>query len=547
MSDPLSSLLGNINQPNMFGQRQEPPIVDFNSLSKPTKQSNGGGFGSKLVGKELKGFMMIEVGTYNTMARRTFQTNLTNEVVSGINDVYKNKPMSKITAGEVAGVCNQFFTISPVVESLVDITNGWKEKRHSFVLAIDVVTPMQTIRKIVSGYTESAFGITTNGLTGSVAPDLNFYVNSIVDLGIVTTHVNGSSYSGGTIKNNVQVITSDYSAFNSNENINLVTPHSILEGIEMAEYMQTAENSTIISADSIASNKGTLVKRDYVIPTKSLTGVLGEYTDALLRSTPSMSECEIFGSAANMLSPTSGMQDHFLSKLLDETGQVKVFDYTQLLSWFPNADDILTVIKTNPTNGLLANSGNSASWTDTTISAQFAYLLAQAVPAILLSFGVSNFSFSMTNMTVGGVGIVYTPNSAPQGFFDKGDSNAILRAIEGIRSRLVAEVINDFTYRGELPFSLTINYGIGVDMMIRTKIGSDPEQDYYYPSFADADLTPAITKSMGQQSKIIGDMKDLITYLPHPKELSSSSFLLGGIETPHRNSGKNDPFSSLMI
>lgn len=74
--------------------------------------------------------------------RSWLQTNLTNEVVSGINDVYKNKPMSKITASEVAGVCNQFFTISPVVESLVDITNGWSEKRHSFVLAIDIVTPI---------------------------------------------------------------------------------------------------------------------------------------------------------------------------------------------------------------------------------------------------------------------------------------------------------------------------------------------------------------------------------------------------------------------
>ena len=61
MSDPLASLLSGVtsNQPMQNTFSNTPATVDFSSISNGNRQRSG--FGSKVVGKELKGFMMIEV------------------------------------------------------------------------------------------------------------------------------------------------------------------------------------------------------------------------------------------------------------------------------------------------------------------------------------------------------------------------------------------------------------------------------------------------------------------------------------------------------
>lgn len=451
---------------------------------------------------------IVESGTYPDQFLRPYVSEVSGSLIDKVEERFAKS--KRFTPSILAAIANQFMVPDYHHRGLVEIPNGWNERRGRFVLTLDIeIGTGDHLKQVVIGYTNSV-GFTTR----SVDHDMEFYINSTFLLTPRTIPTER-----GYQKVLVPIHTNDVLSDRENaglrrrgDELYTIRPEDVFSTLDLENTSQLVDDltdlRTTLSKNSIKSSTANRLGSRY------MANVLSARQKALDNSEYGQSATDINATAQGYVQESYTSDDVFLralSNLRGITATVDNFTFRDLLRIDPEAER-----RTEPyLLDDLARSTTAYSREATQLDGQeeedrVAALIAIAVPALMMESCIHSIKFQVHNQGID-QRFTFIPTDA-KSFMKNVDMDPFVDQFE---ERLIDELL--------YPITGDNRYDIGIELRCRAFGEVDftlywdgmARGRYVIPVFCNSLASPIVTNSRDDVQKMSRNFNSLFEeFLP---------------------------------
>lgn len=461
--------------------------------------------------------IIAESGTYNDLFMRPYQTELSGSIIDTIEERYqKNR---RFTPSMLANIANQFIVPDFRPRGIIEIPNGWNERRGRFYMAIDIhVGSGGRLKQIVLGYTNSV-GFTLS----NVDPDMEFYVNSTFMLQKKTLN-NGR---GGYEEVWSPVGVNDVLADHANEGLRgrsdkrfTIRPEDVYSVIDADQQHQLVDDLTdtrvTLSSNAIKSSVSNRLGASY------MSRVLGARQKALENSQYGQPATELHATAQGYIQEKYTSEDTFLRAI----SHIRGLSTTVNNFMFRDLEDLDPDVRRRTDTILLDNDTRSATHYNQESnrldgqeeSDRIAALIQMAFPAIMMESGIHAMDFQIHNQLHGGQ-VAFIPENV-RSFIKNVDLTEFMDRLE---DRLIDELIVPITAGGRYDIGIRGSCRVFGEIDFTLYFDGENHHRFVLPCFCNSLNAPTVTDDRRDIRKLASDFNDLFDHFL-PSDLAGGGY-----------------------
>lgn len=464
-------------------------------------------------------------GTYNDQWRRPMVSTGAGNVVNQLENIlHKNANLNPVA---MAGPAFQLLQPQPTPEgnAPVVIDNGWETQRLRFLLHVVAEDMMGTaLNYYYSGYT--SFSDLSYG--NNIDPNMVFTINSAQS----TKAMNHRAATGmQTLQlplGAAQILAPTSSPEIANPNkLYSLTPETVVDDI-MTEDLKHVQGSTFINSSSyinapVRSSRNNNVAPDY------MAKLIGGYRAALMGN-PDDSRDSQLEHVKQVMHGYSETEDKFLSWLAQRRIQTagSMGNLTFLRDNQFTVSDLLTLDSScaprckpveNPTIGNNQHSrGGTEFWHKSSVEAQYASLLAQALPSYMAQYQLTKLSLTSNNEMVNGQIVT---------LFNKVNSynnhQNMATVLEVLKTRLDTELFMALSYQNTMQYRVEVHCDLNGETWVIISLGGGVETPFCCPTFCDSLFSSVATTQQSTLDALSKDFSQLFGVVDqHVAEVNSA-------------------------
>ena len=468
-------------------------------------------------------FALFESGRWHDRHTRPLVVNtFTTRMVDELRDT--TSPDGKVNSRSLAGLANNILTLKSEVDSVhdrINISNGWDEKRLSFMLELEVQENYGTRSYLyVTGYSDR---LDVSLQSSSINPDTEFYINNIFELGGTETI---------RLPRNFQIINAHALSDGGldSDNAHMIRPSDVLHRLGLKD--EPRFSSYRDDTNNVSQNQLSTSSRDNTISSRYLANTLNAmqvasryeeptnafYGDDDVYSTRGRSSNNgsnsVYTDAAALVKEESITSNAFLYDLKSNCDYQKhgSFTYGNLRKLVPEIDRVadLYLIKNDPRKrDRRVGDMDGQEWDGHTDTAIAATIIAQAFPTIAFNNLITSIDITFTNEGHRSGAIDYTPGEAVVFFTDRLSADKERDLVLNFADTCITEVLNGLTENGLLDIYLQVNMNIQGDIFINIAFNGGLVEEFNTATFCDSLTTPHITPS----ARINDDLAEGIKFI----------------------------------
>lgn len=440
---------------------------------------------------------LIEVGDMEEQFRKPYNVSADGEILKTIESLIVENGGSISNDLFISAASSAFRLSSESEEVGIAGQRGqraWRERRYRFIanVTLENYTRERHVasRAIVIGYTDRV-DLSHNN---TVADDLRLYVNTVAVVRDIQVNDNGRIRVKSKLVSSQQTLLGDLDLNRGNVDY-LMRPFDIFNTIDThkevgrdgdhIDLRSTFQYGVVLNGRH-ANDSNRYLSSVVQADRQGLTNVETYSNDIMEQSRDT--------EAADIVRPTRLQSNLFLKAIASRSDYAEnnYFEYQDLAELTEGrslkALDAVTRIAPMVRNTF---SYESEQWYGASPETMAAIQICHAVPIIMLDclFSYVDLTISNTHDRSNRTEILVHDMSSYIG--DSFDDRRILEAFEG---RIEREVFNPISSNGYFDVSLDITSEVGGLTRIMMSIDGGPETPYVFPTFADAMLTPMITR-----------------------------------------------------
>ena len=447
--------------------------------------------------------LIHETGTYGDQFRRPYETTITGQAVNMLNERIATAHNSNFNPGMLSGIINDIIVPSATPEGSISISSGWAERRLRFLL--DVEISQQTggsSRELIQGYT-NGMGITS---TGSVAPDMEFYINSTTLLGAQNFVTPMGAQQAWAVRDSSHILVNDYfSGFYAQQPEQRMRPEDMFSIMARPSGLEVG---TFIDQNNMHSDIACKSQRGHGLATSYTSQLINAYKNSSLNDQYGQGHNEMMMNARSYCADGLTTSDAFIRTISQfrDGRPGKVFTFGDLFRFDKNVPNVTRALLSGPTSpNQMHQAGMTASWQGSDRGTQVATIISQSVPALAMEYALTGVYLTSTNRTLNGQIATVVLNA--QGFTEMDLSRNIAAFIH----RFNLEVASAISLNNLTDFGLEINCDLLGETWIKLSLDGSPNTtDYVTPSFADALLVPVLTANAQRATSICNDLHQMM-------------------------------------
>ena len=504
-------------------------------------------------GAYISKLLLMETGTYNDMAYRPYQTNLTLQTAHQVQEATQGgKDLSASTlSGVVGGV------VSPSTEphGAIQIPNGFAERRFRFMMEViytndnSALSSDQT-RQIICGYTDHP-GATRQG---SVDPQMVLYFNSSVIIRDVVELQGGKRVVRSTPSDASHLLSGDYQPNFDTQQVG----HHLMRPQDLFNSM----SSSLVQSDMVFDARTTFAsgaqksRRSNTCSPTYLSRTLQAYKQATQDDQNFVAaEENLYDNAHGLVRERLISQDPFLAEVsMRRFGAVgggslmnNNITFGELEQMSPGLDGRTAVVfaqgvSQQPTNmpfgeDVPHSRGVTEHWGGTNVETVAATTISHSVPSLMADLMLTKAAFSFTNKTLTGEPDIRIMDA--RSFADNID---LTPYIEVFINRLAVEVMRDLTRNNMFEVEMIVQVDMMGETHINISMNGGPHIHYCTPSFCDALMAPVLATSNENLRTVAHDVQQLSSMLDTESGASTAKQNLSTMGDYAYNE-TNDPFT----
>lgn len=460
----------------------------------------------------VKNFIICGIDNgYQSMYRRSYCfNNLNGRSIGAIQDIF-NRDMEgggKIMPTTLSQELPWLMSLKNAPGTMIEIPNGWNERRFRFILQIEVpVTGPYTRYYIIQGFTDYLGATQTN-----IDPNLRLFINSISEAEAVLNKVTGQyTYNIGTTYQTLKDISREVHEYNVNlysnrdpNQLSLLRPTDYWtsqrlnkelrydngEGFNVGSIVGVGEYTPYSAQTSLRGNQDPNVYLGRIINSYQTGRNVGRYSQSY------GDETDIYRLAEREVPEPILAHNTFLGRLQDITGETSpsVLTYGQLMAIDPGVEKVKHIILNSGETysyriGMEINDTNDTMETMTPSELNVRVLeLNNSITSAIINSGLTSAEIYVKS---DGIGVPIVEVLGAKSLFSDG---FVIPGSNTLRDILSSLIIPKFTRNGECPCEMKIScdtlkdtlinlvdYNYGLDQMI-----------YKFPTFADSLYSPVI-------------------------------------------------------
>lgn len=453
---------------------------------------------------QIHKLLIIETGTYNQQYTRPFRMNLQADALDALQHTIDDSNV--ITSNMLSGVANQFIRPAAQPEAQININNGWDTKRLRFLLQISYERGGFTMHDVILGYTDYA------GVSHSLAldPQMKFHVNSVVNQrqSVIATPTGHKSIFQTADASHVLASQQHASVLNNTATYHL-RPEDIYKVMPTVGSFDFDQSQDVVDLRVVNSQAPVFSKRNNSIASHYVAQMLNGYRTGA--ATAYGAEEEAYAGAMGMVKDKIVSQNVFLNKLsqLQGMGGTATFTLGDLRNIDPNLDYVTKVVPLGNVQQVqrVHQAGQTAHWHASDAETQYAAIISQSIPAMMMDFSFAQVRFVSTNNVPGGQ---ITTNILAANSFAQADMR---HQAELLKARIDSELIRDLTYENQIPYSITAEFDLLGQSSISISLNNQQVIEYAVPSFADAMFAPVLTTNAAITTDLSRQFNNMVCHL----------------------------------
>lgn len=432
--------------------------------------------------------VFMQTGSYNDQFSRPYQANLNTENLGVIQEVTHGGQI--INNAVLSGVAGSILRPTAQHEGIVQIANGWGEKRMRFFMEVELGHDAMggaALVQVLCGYTDH-MGVT---LSGAVDPRMQLYFNSSITVRRTATPTPNGLVNAAHVVDASQVLI-------GKADLRMGGGGTVHHAMRPQDVFAVMSQGALGDSSFVQDTRHTFVNgpmkssRSNAAAPEYLSKVLKAQALAENNVQNSGSGEDIANVARGIVQDPNISTDMFFGHLKRHTGfsEGDCITYADLCRMDPGTDQIAQAIMVG--NGMQQASAygaeHTAHWNGANMETVAATILSQAVPAIMMDLMLSEVHLMATNETLNGEYLVTMQHY--NGFTDKVD---LRPHANRLMERLKIEILRDLTQNNLIQFRLTLHINLAGETFMRISMNGQPEIDYVCPSFCDALMAPVLT------------------------------------------------------
>ena len=414
----------------------------------------------------------------------------------------------RVTTDSMIGLAHSFLTPNSEVDDLnpIRIVNGWDAPRCRFYLEVDFDFGGlgSSVRECFMGYTDMSASDGMSLQSQLIDPNMRFYMNSVSHLKNQVVPTLEGRQNFFSVIDTSQILTNHnyHGARQSNEQLYRMRPDDLFAAMTTThlELGNNHDQRTVMDIKAVKASRGSTIAPAY------MARILDSYLAASVEGSEMSQDAPDVLDKARQRSyqVQSSATDPFMRAVaVAENGGSYIqdsFSYDTLCRIDPNADNIAEVnlLGNVQHDSLAGNAMDSQNWGENGIYQQFASILSQAVPTLMMEAGLREIWFQSTNKKMDGQ--ISSNVMRIQSFSDL--FSLQLQGDEFV-NRLNREVLQDLSFNNQLPFMLEMQMSMHGECVINLALN---EQNHYErfvaPLFADSLMSPIVTNNQNRMGKL---------------------------------------------
>lgn len=478
---------------------------------------------------QIQKFILVESGTYNTQFRRSYWTG-ENEgtAVDELRDRLAGRRV--MGAGSVAGFAGQIVNMNakPDGELNIDL-NGWNCRRFLYMMSVDIYAQGSVLpnRQIIMGWSENS----EMSLQGSIDPQMRFTINSIVSLRQVDTVSQGRRITKMVPIDCSHVLSNQaYSGLNRTSEMR-IDPYDVMGLMMVGKGLyQEEDDAPLYNYAGIHGKTPTKVQRKFAQPASYLAGILKGFGDAVSskRNIDTNLPCEVdhatlCTTAQSFVSGSTASNDGFMMAVRSVAADGYLTNYFTLrdLSVLQPSHPMETFLQGDTRENTRVETrsryskavlgeeahetGSTNPWSGNDVVTQFAAIVSQGLPGLMMELFFTEVHFRATNETQDGNILIEL--MAPPNTFEKFDSRQFAELFE---ERVATDILRDACKNGMITFDLECRCDIITETWIDICLGGGESKTFNTPTFCDSLMTPMLSNP-DNANGLANDMNTIVS------------------------------------
>lgn len=459
---------------------------------------------NKVRNLQIVSLLMSEAGTYNPQQNRPYETNMPTQMVKLLTDRVMDSPDHKVNGAMLAGITNNFIAPTATPESEIQIINGWSGRRIRFILKMRCELAGGNIRMYyIQGFTSHS----DISYDGSIARDMVFYVNSIIQTRIMNVPTPMGVQVYETAFENSHILMDDkFSNLRGANNTRLMRPQDVFSSMQASHIPDTYGGGTMIDSRSMLHKEATKSRRGNGLGATYAASILNGYANASQSISLGANQQEIYSQSMSNVIENPAALDPFLMALTQVTSEEvsNKFTYENLRTLDANVDHVTNYQVLGPTQQAnLHQAGSTSYWHGSNRMTQVATMISQAVPSMMIDLMLTKVYLESNNYAEGGVmdTRLITAESLTGGDQTRNYNIFI--------NRLEEQLFKDMTYAGSETYGLKLEVNLIGDTRLSLSLSGGPFEDFVTPSFCDSLMVPVVTSNPETIGNLVNDFEQL--------------------------------------
>ena len=459
---------------------------------------------NKVINLQIVSLLMSETGTYNIQQNRPYQTDMPGNIVDVLTNRVMDSPNHRINGSILSGITGSFLQPQATPESEIRIVNGWNEKRIRFILKIKCDMQGGAVRMYyVQGYTDFT-GVSSQG---NVAPDMNFYVNSIIQTRLTTMHTPmGPQVFENTFENSHLLMDDKFSDMRGASNMRLMRPEDVFNSLQISHIPDTYGGGLTLDSRSMLHREAVMSRRSNGLGANYAASIIDGYSSATDGLAMGSSQMELYTQSRRNVIENPAALDPFLHALTLVTSKAvnNKFTYENLRTLDNNVDNVTNYQVTGPTQlAMMHQTGMTAHWNGTDRITQAATIISQSIPSLMIELMLTKVYLESNNHGIGGRmdTRLITAESLTAG--DQTNNYAVFK------NRFEQSLLADLTFGNSVSYAIKLEVNLIGDTRLSISLDGSAFYDYVTPSFCDSLMVPVVTTNPDTISNLVHDFEQL--------------------------------------
>lgn len=437
---------------------------------------------------------MQETGTYNIMYERPMVTDVKDmQYLYDFNRRIEQDQVKRITPGLTSGLASRIVSPSAIPGSQINVMNGWDMRRIRFILHVIVqnhgTSNLSDDEYYFQGFTDHG----DVGFGGAIDPRMLMVINSYVRVSKENVYGPSGFFTRRVIKDSGQIINGQIIYNGMGQSSYGLRPKDAFMGLQSIDVFN-AQTDGLPSFDNRFrfGNKSAINNKYHTSPASYLAAVTDSYFEAFNSPSTDPRATDIYERAKSLAGSDLQFENPFFRRIrsiVNEPGYTGTsFSMSVLEALDPNVAHVTTLAKMGQaTQAQYHHQGQTENWNVALVEAQWATILGQSVPALLLEMMISKMTFMVTNKVMGGIPMITVIDAMSVTGAD------ITLQLETFKSRLILEVMNDISYNNLMPYEITMRADAFGETRISIMLDNHPMIEFCVPTFIDSMVSPMMT------------------------------------------------------